>query len=415
MLRQHTTRDQVGFYLLFAVLVVLSFWLIRSYLDIVAFSLMAVVIVKPLYDRILLWVRGRAGLAVALTLVAIAVVIVVPLWIAINIVSSQLSALVANMQQPGGAAAVTAEINAALEKRFGAGAQMPAEMQQQLGNLAISAGTWLVNRVVNLGMAIPLLISRLFIFVGILGALLPNYHGFVRWIKQLSPLDDQIDDIFLRKIKLTIWAMFLAIFVIAVAQGLLMGVFIWLAGVPYTSLWTLIAIVAAMLPLGASLVALPLGGVELLLGNYTAGVIVLAGYLLVVSNIDSLIRPRLVPKEANLNFVMVLLSALGGYQLFGFFGVVYGPVLMVLLLTALEVYLQYYAGAAPPATEPPSVAAASALTAIEPAVSPDQAPAAPASAAPGQPDAWLLDALTHQPQAASPEESLPETRPAMTD
>jgi hypothetical protein len=253
-----------------------------------------------------------------------------------------------------------------------------------------------------------------------------------------------------------------------VVQGLIMGVFIWLAGIPFTSLWTLIAIVAAMLPLGASLVALPLGGVQLLIGNYTAGIIVLAGYLLVVSNLDSFIRPRLVPKEVNLNFVVLLVSALGGYQLFGFFGVVYGPVLMMMLLTALDVYTQYYAGAEPaapgepsdvaaalPASEPApalepapaapvssGVAAAEALPASEPAPALEPAPVAPVSsgvaavaalpasepapaleqalgatptsAAPSQPDDWLLDALTHQPEATPPEVPLPETRPATT-
>jgi predicted PurR-regulated permease PerM len=373
MLKPRTTREQVGFYLLLAALGALSFWLIRPYLDIIAFSLMTVVIVKPLYDRILRWVRGRAGLAVALTLVVIALIIVVPLWLAMKVIAGQLGELVATIRQPGATAAVAAQINAALANRFGAGAQIPPELQQQLSSFAATAATWLAGRVVNLGMAIPDLISRLFIFTGILGTLLPNYHQAVRRIKQLSPLDDRIDNIFLRKIKLTIWAMFLAIFVIAVAQGLLMGVFIWLAGVPFTSLWTLIAVVAAMLPLGASLVALPLGGVQLLLGNYSAGIIVLAGYLLVVSNLDSFIRPRLVPKEANLNFVLVLLSALGGYQLFGFFGVVYGPVLMIMMLTALEVYLQEYGGAAP-------------AESAESAPSPDQALVAPASQPLHQPE-----------------------------
>src|SRR3954447_20903473 len=358
MLMRQTRSDQVGFYLLLAVLVALSFWLIRPYLDIIAFSLMTVVIVKPMYDRILGWVRGRAGLAVALTLVVIALVLIVPLWLAMNVISGQLGELVATMQQPNRLTAITAEINAALARRFGPNAEIPPALREKLGGLTVSVGTWLAGHVVNLGMAIPLLISRLFIFIGILGTLLPNYHGFVRWIKQLSPLDDRIDAIFLHKIKLTIWAMFLAIFVIAVVQGLLMGLFMWIAGVPFTPLWTLIAVVAAMLPLGASLVALPLGGVELLVGNYTAGIIVLAGYLLVVSNIDSFIRPRLVPAEANLNFVLVLLSALGGYELFGFFGVVYGPVLMIMLITALEVYLQNYAGAVQAMPEPPSMEAA---------------------------------------------------------
>src|SRR5215211_4407062 len=144
--------------------------------------------------------------------------------------------------------------------------------------------------------------------------------------------------------------MFLGIFVIAVAQGLVTGLLFWIAGVPYSPLLTLVAVVASMFPLGASLVALPVGIFLLIVGNYVGGVVVLAGYFLIVSNIDNLLRPRLVSKEAYLSFALVLLSALGGYELFGFFGVVYGPVLMILFLTVLEVYETYYA---PKEDQPP--------------------------------------------------------------
>src|SRR6185436_10782737 len=97
MLTRQTRSDQIGFYLLLAVLGALSFWLIRSYLDIIAFSLMTVVLVKPLYDRIVGWVHGRSGLAVALTIVVIALVIIIPLWLAMNLISGQLGELVATV------------------------------------------------------------------------------------------------------------------------------------------------------------------------------------------------------------------------------------------------------------------------------------------------------------------------------
>ena len=254
MLTRRTRSEQVGFYLLLTVLAILSFWLIRSYLDIIAFSLMTVVIVKPVYDRVLGWVGGRAGLAVTLTLLVIALVIIVPMWIALSVIASQLGQLIATAQQPGGVPALTAQINAKLAEYLGPEFQIPPALRQKLVEFTVSLGSWVANFLVGLGMGIPSLFARLFIFIGILGALLPNYHSFVIWLKQLSPLDDQIDAIFLRRMKLTIWAMFLAIFVIAVVQGLVMGLFIWFAGVPFTPLWTLIAIVAAMLPLGASLV-----------------------------------------------------------------------------------------------------------------------------------------------------------------
>jgi predicted PurR-regulated permease PerM len=69
---------------------------------------------------------------------------------------------------------------------------------------------------------------------------------------------------------------------------------------------------------------------QLIIGQPVSALIILGGYILVVSNMDSLIRPRLV-SEAYLDAALVLVAALGGYDLFGFFGVVYGPVLMVLL------------------------------------------------------------------------------------
>jgi predicted PurR-regulated permease PerM len=223
-----------------------------------------------------------------------------------------------------------------------------------------------------LGASIPDLISRFFIFLGIVGTLLPNYHGFVRRLKRLSPLDDRVDNLFLHRIKLTVWSMFLGIFVIAVAQGLVTGLLFWLVGVPYSPLLTLVAVVASMFPLGASLVAIPVGIGLAIVGNYAGAAIVLLGYFLLVSNIDSFLRPRLVSKEAYLNFALVLLSALGGYELFGFFGVVYGPVLMILFLTVLEVYETYYSDDPPaPAEavpEPPLEAA--------PGPVPDPAPGA---------------------------------------
>ncbi len=65
---QQTHKEHLSFILFFAFIGLLVFWLIRSYLDIIALSLVMVIILKPLYDRILVQVRNRVGLAIALTL-----------------------------------------------------------------------------------------------------------------------------------------------------------------------------------------------------------------------------------------------------------------------------------------------------------------------------------------------------------
>jgi len=64
-------------------------------------------------------------------------------------------------------------------------------------------------------------------------------------------------------------------------------------------------------------------------------------FLLVVANIDTVLRPVLVPKAAYLNPALLMLSVFGGLGLMGFIGLIYGPVIMILLVTSVEVYTKY--------------------------------------------------------------------------
>jgi len=60
--------------------------------------------------------------------------------------------------------------------------------------------------------------------------------------------------------------------------------------------------------------------------------------LLVISNIDNILRPYLVSKEAELHPAFILIGVLGGLKVFGLLGLVYGPVIMILLVTMLIVF-----------------------------------------------------------------------------
>ena len=53
------------------------------------------------------------------------------------------------------------------------------------------------------------------------------------------------------------------------------------------------------------------------------------------------LRPVLVPKGAYLNPALVMLSVFGGMGLMGPIGLIYGPVIMILLVTSVEVYTKY--------------------------------------------------------------------------
>ena len=353
----YSLQNRVYFFGLFALLAIAVLWLMGDYLGVIAFSLVMVVILKPVHRFFLRHLGDRASLATVLTLLLFFVALIVPAWIIISVTGNQLQALEAELS-PDVEAISTEELRASVNALL---ARIPGmedttitpEHEEQVRQWFSDASQWLGNQVVNLGMSIPILIAKAFIFLGVVGGLLPTYDRVVQRILLLSPLSDEVDRLYLRKVKAMVWSMFVGMFIIAVIQGLLMGALFWIAGIPYLGPLTLISIVAAMLPLGASVVAIPIGIVALLMGEYVPAITILAGYLLVVANVDNVIRPYLVAEEASMSFAAMMVSALGGYALFGFFGVIYGPVLMILLQTTIDVYQEHYLAVETPSSPRP--------------------------------------------------------------
>jgi len=345
----NSLQNKIFFYTIMVILGMLTLWLISGYLDIIVFSLVMVIILKPVYDFFERRLKDWPGLAVTLTLLTMVLAVLIPLWLTLRIVNNQLTEMRHEFVAPQGVGHLSvqelqAQVNAYLQQvpggdQFQITDEQVAEWRQGI----VSGAVWVGGMLVSLGMSVPSIIARLFIFLAIVGGLLPNYRRFVDTLLALSPLNDEVDRIYLRRVKAMTWSMFTGIAVIALAQGLATGFFFWITGVPYATLWTLIAIVTSTLPLGSSLVAIPVAVVQMFMGHPWGGLVVLGGYILVVTNIDNIIRPRLVSREAYLDAALVLVAALGGYDLFGFFGVIYGPVLMILAMTTLEVYRTYYA------------------------------------------------------------------------
>jgi predicted PurR-regulated permease PerM len=71
-------------------------------------------------------------------------------------------------------------------------------------------------------------------------------------------------------------------------------------------------------------------------------VFVVAFHIIVVTSIDNVLRPFLVPKSAHLNPALMLLAVFAGLGMFGFWGIVLGPVLMIIIVTTISVYLAVY-------------------------------------------------------------------------
>jgi predicted PurR-regulated permease PerM len=113
---------------------------------------------------------------------------------------------------------------------------------------------------------------------------------------------------------------------VAAAQGALGGLTFTILGLPSPVFWGVVIAFLSLLPiLGAWMVWLPAGIGLLLSGDVGRGLALLIAGLVLISAVDNVLRPILIAGRSQLNGLLVFISILGGMQVFGFIGLVLGP------------------------------------------------------------------------------------------
>ena len=131
---------------------------------------------------------------------------------------------------------------------------------------------------------------------------------------------------------------------IALIQGFLAGLTLWIFGVDSAILWGVVAILFSIVPMvGAWLVLYPAALIQLISGHVWQGVGIILVTTLFISHVDNLLRPRLVGQEAGMHDLMVFFSTLGGIGLFGAVGFIVGPVIAAHFLSVLDIYSTKFA------------------------------------------------------------------------
>jgi predicted PurR-regulated permease PerM len=98
-------------------------------------------------------------------------------------------------------------------------------------------------------------------------------------------------------------------------------------------------IVTAFLPvLGTPIVWVPAAVGLILDGDMVRGIGLLIFGSTVVMNIDNFLRPRLMSGRTKVHPVLILIGVLGGLRMFGFVGMLVGPLILALLVAFIKFY-----------------------------------------------------------------------------
>jgi predicted PurR-regulated permease PerM len=340
-------RQRLFFFVVFAILILLTLMLLRPFLTVVIVSLISVIMLKPVYNFYLRWkwLKGRKGLASTLTLVSLFAIVIIPILLIVQVTVSQLSGAFEDLSSMD-LETLVESINGFFQGLpFLQGTEVDAaNLENSLHSLAGAVGKALADMAVSLASSIPNLIVQGVIFIVLVASLLPVYDVLIPQLEEISPLGPEISELYTLKITAMVKSLVMGVFLIAIIQGAAMGVFFWIAGLPYVFLLTLLSMLLAMIPMvGISWLVIVLAVLLFLTGNSGQALTILFGFYGVVNWIDILLRPKLLKEDAALNFALFLLAIFGGIAWAGIMGLFYGPVIMLLLVTTIDIYVERYA------------------------------------------------------------------------
>jgi predicted PurR-regulated permease PerM len=129
----------------------------------------------------------------------------------------------------------------------------------------------------------------------------------------------------------------------ASVQGLLVGLAFWMTGIPNALFWGVVTIVLAILPVvGSGLVWGP-GVLSLALeGQYGRAIGLALWGIIVVGNVDNVIRPMVFRRWAKIHPFITIIGAFAGIQYFGLLGLLIGPLAISYFFELIRMYRAEY-------------------------------------------------------------------------
>ncbi|MGH7269336.1 MAG: AI-2E family transporter [Polyangiaceae bacterium] len=216
----------------------------------------------------------------------------------------------------------------------------PAAMTERLGGAIGSAAADVAGWAAQIASTLFDGLLAMFFMVVTMFFVLQSWSRLGKQAERLMPINPHHTRRLMREIRRLGQSVVIGNFGTAVVQGIVGWVGYAIAHVPQAALLGAVTAVASLVPVfGTMLVWLPAGVLLTLGGHPEGGVFVLVwGTLAVIGLCDYVVRPKLVGRGEAMSTWMMFVALFGGIRIFGFVGVLLGPMLVGVALAALELY-----------------------------------------------------------------------------
>ncbi len=341
------TRMRLVFGAMLLVFVVLSGFIIRPYIGAIASGILLGYIFHPLNSRLLRRLK-RPNLTAAIVTILVVLVVLIPSTAVVKGAVGQAQAAYVVLadrlkgQQPlapdgtcdADAESLSCRINRAYSGLL-ADENFRRFVNASLDKLYL--GIW--NFASSLVFAVPRFVLNFIIALLVMFAVLVDGEKMVGKLRELVPLGKRDERVMFDRVHSTVHALIFGHILGALAQAAVGTIGLIIIGVDAPLFWGSLMAVTALIPfVGAAFVWIPLGLGLILTGAALRGIIYLVWGFLVISTVDNLIRTVVVSERTRMSLVVIFLGVVGGVSVFGVPGFIFGPLILTVTMTVLELY-----------------------------------------------------------------------------
>lgn len=162
-------------------------------------------------------------------------------------------------------------------------------------------------------------------------------------ILEFSPFSGKSLSLLKTEVKNMIFSNAVGIPVVMIAQAIVSTLIYWILGINDFFFWGFLTAICGLMPLvGTAIVWVPLGIFLFATGNLWQGVVLLIYGVAVITTVDNLCRIVLTKTVSNTHPLIVIFGVILGIPLFGFWGIIFGPLLISGFILLIRIYFTEY-------------------------------------------------------------------------
>jgi len=272
--------------------------------------------------------KWRTSLTAALLMFLSLIIILFPIGVLVNMVSAKVTFAVQHSNELIGALKT---VVSDLEKKFDVEI-VSDENINKLGNIISGGIPKLLSATFNI-------LGTIFFMYFILYFMLVNGRKMENNIYEHMPLRDENAAMLGKEVKNMVLSNAVGIPVIAILQGVVALIGYLIIGVKEPWFWFVVTCITAMIPVvGAALAYIPLAIIFFANGDTGKGIFMLIYGFGVIGTVDNVFRFTLAKKIGNIHPLVTVFGVIIGLSVFGFIGLIFGPLLISLFLLLLKIY-----------------------------------------------------------------------------